>query len=192
MTGSRIVPTPAPQGRRTQFVWPRPAVGCIVSVFTSVERAFERRRTPADEDMPEDETSHSACVRAWMEGAASGLSREDALVLFERALSALWQRAHRTLGEVTLSAIVDRVLHDVSAEFPLIAGLEVGPSGFRVDKLQNRDLDVLDGAMRRTLVELLTVIGNLTADILTPGLHAALSSVSLPGGARGETGGSKR
>ncbi len=34
--------------------------------------------------------------------------------------------------------------------------------------------------MRKVLVEFLTVVGNLTAEILTPELHAALASAPLP------------
>ncbi len=148
---------------------------------------------PRDEDMSEDENSHAACVREWMDAAAAGLSPEAKLALFERALGALWERAHRTLGEVTLGAIVDRVLHDVRAESPLMAALVVSSEGVRLGELRGQEgLDGLDDAMRRTLVALLTVIGNLTADILTPGLHAALSAVSLPEGSDTETGGSTR
>lgn len=146
-----------------------------------------------DVDMSEEETSHTACVREWMGAAAAGLSPEAKLALFERALGALWERAQRTLGEVTLGAIVDRVLHDVRAESPRMPALVVSSEGVRLGELRVQgDLDGLDDAMRRTLVALLTVIGNLTAEILTPGLHAALSAVSLPEGSDTETGGSTR
>lgn len=141
--------------------------------------------------MSEDETNHTNFVRGWMQATAAALPPEQRLVLFERALSALWQRAYRTLGEVTLGAIVSRVLHDVAQDFPLVSALQVGPGGFRVHERTSGDLDHLDDAIERTLIELLTVIGNLTADILTPGLHAALSSVSLADGPDTETGGSK-
>ncbi len=147
--------------------------------------------TAADETMSEDETSHSTCVRAWMQATTAKLTPEQRLALFERALTALWGRAYRTLGEVTLRAIVDRVLHDVAEDYPLVSALDVGPSGFRIDELASGEPDELDGAIERTLTELLTVIGNLTADILTPGLHAALSNVSLADGSTAETGGSK-
>lgn len=126
-----------------------------------------------------------------MRATAASLPREQRLALFERALSALWGRTYRTLGEVTLSAIVDRVLHDVAEDHPLVSALEMVPGGFRVGELASGDLDNLDEAIEVTLTELLTVIGNLTADILTPGLHATLSSVSLADGSTAETGGSK-
>lgn len=143
--------------------------------------------------MSEDETSHAACVRAWMEATARGLSPEAKVVLFERALGALWARASRTLGEVTLGAIVDRVLHDVRAECPLMSVSEVDTNGVRLGDLRDRnDIEGLDEAMRLTLVRWLTVVGNLTAEILTPGLHATLSAVSLPDGDDTDTGGSTR
>jgi hypothetical protein len=39
-------------------------------------------------------------------------------------------------------------------------------------------------AIRFVLVELLTVLGNLTAEILTPALHAEISRVARPGAIR--------
>lgn len=105
---------------------------------------------------------------------------EARIALFERALAALWRRAHRTLGEVTLGAIAERVLHTVSKRYPVLAAIDADASGFRFDALREQnELEGLDEAIELTLVQLLTVIGNLTADILTPGLHAALSGVSL-------------
>lgn len=150
-------------------------------------RAHHRRG-----EMAADEMSHAAFVRAWMNAGASDVEPEVRLALFERALASLWQRAVRTLGAVTLGAIADRVLYDVSAEFPLVSAIAVDATGFRVESLRERgELEGLDGAMERTLIDLLTVIGNLTADILTPGLHAALSSVSLDATAANDGGGSK-
>ena len=130
--------------------------------------------------MTDDGKQHAACVRDWIDGAARDLPPAQRLALFERGLSAVWARARRTLGDVTLGAITERVLHDVSEAVPLASAIEPGEAGISLEKLRDRpDLERLDEAVERTLVALMTLIGNLTAEILTPALHAALAKVSL-------------
>jgi hypothetical protein len=122
-------------------------------------------------------------VDAWLDHAAGRLPPAALVRLFQAALPALWACTETTLGEVTLSAIAERVLLNASERYPLFASLTVEPGG----GLQCRELgeqvrsgqgeQLLEG-IRYVLVELLTVLGNLTAEILTPELHAALSSVT--------------
>jgi hypothetical protein len=138
------------------------------------------------------DTIHSACVDAWLARAATGLDREALVGLFEAALGALWARANVTLGDVTLTAIVDRVLYNARERFPGLSSLELGESGGVVfDALRgahnSSTAEKLHEGIRFTLVELLTVLGNLTADILTPELHAELSKI----GARTRTPGTE-
>jgi hypothetical protein len=128
---------------------------------------------------------HAACVDAWIKRSTKNLSPEVLLPLFESALAALWVRTMTTLGEVTLTAIAERVLHNASEKFPLLSSLEVEPTrGIHFRALRERIGSVngskLKDAIRFVLVEYLTVIGNLTAEILTPELHSELSKVALP------------
>jgi hypothetical protein len=121
-------------------------------------------------------------VNAWAERAATGLPPEKGLQLFEEALGALWQRAHLTLGDITLMAILDRVLYDAATQFPELATVRVGPAGLQCDELraQAASLDParLLEALKFVLCEFLAVLGNLVAEILTPGLHAELSKIA--------------
>jgi hypothetical protein len=121
---------------------------------------------------------HDACVDGWL-ADASAPTHAARVEAFEVATAALWARARVTLGDVTLTAIFDRVLIVTAQQFPSFAPLRLDPSG-RVDASALRERPVeraeLEGGIRFALVELLTVIGNLTADILTPALHAELSS----------------
>ena len=130
-----------------------------------------------------DEGEHAASVDPWLNRAGAGLSSAALLRLFEAALGALWVRTVTILGEVTLTAIADRVLHDTAQRLPLFSSLKVEPNGegIRFDELREsgsamRTTDVLEG-IRFVLVEFLTVLGNLTAGILTAELHAVLSHV---------------
>jgi hypothetical protein len=136
-----------------------------------------------------DQGKHAVRVDAWLERSAKDLSREDLLQIFDAALGALWARTVTTLGEVTLTAIAERVVHSAAERFLFFSSLEVEPTrGISCGELRDRigavpDVELREG-IRFVLVELLTVLGNLTAEILTPELHAELSHVALPEGNR--------
>jgi hypothetical protein len=121
--------------------------------------------------------------------AAKGLSSEQSLQLFELAMAALWNRALLTLGDITLTAILDRVLYNASERFAPFESLRIEGNGlnFRELRSQSNVLDQreLEEAIRFVIVEFLVVIGNLTADILTPILHSELLKVTLKDSATG-------
>jgi len=133
-----------------------------------------------------------------MARSAAGLAPEPLLSLFEAALAALWNRIKTTLGEVTLTAIAERVLYDATEKFPFFSSLKVEPAqgfqcrelGRRVGSMQGSELSE---AIRFVLVEFLTVLGRLTAEILTPELHAELSRIATKtSGARATPAGAAR
>ena len=133
-----------------------------------------------------DHTNH---VNTWMHEAARGLSSDQLLELFEQGARALWNQAYLTLGEITLTAILDRVLYDAAERFPPFELLKVEATGIDCRELRDQrevldDRDLAEG-IRFVLIEFLIVIGNLTAEILTPALHAELSKVKLDDPARG-------
>lgn len=129
-----------------------------------------------------DAHEHSACVNAWMEQAAKGLPAERLLQVFEQGFAALWGRANRTLGDVTLMAIVDRVLYIATEQYPFLSALQIEATGLRCQEIRehvrNLPRDDFEKGIRFILVEFLTVLGNLTAEILTPALHSQLSKVA--------------
>ena len=122
------------------------------------------------------ESEHQHTVDAWLERLA-GRSTEELIRACETAFAALWQRTNWTLGEVTLVALVERVLYTAKEHYPLLASVETTTSGLRCESLTTqpglRRGDVAE-AIRYVLTEFLTVLGNLTAQILTPALHAEL------------------
>lgn len=133
--------------------------------------------------MPFDETNHAEYVDAWWCRATEGLPPARVIVLFERAVRALWDRSHVTLGVVTLAAIVDRVLYVASENYPALAALKVDEGGIHFDAFREAASaeplgDITEGA-QFVLVEFLTVLGHLTDEILTPALHEELSKVVL-------------
>jgi hypothetical protein len=129
--------------------------------------------------MHSEQPDHIAAVDTWLETAASQPTAQ-LLDLFERAVAAIWRRAQRALGEVTLTAIADRVLHVSRERHPLLSRVEVERGVVRADALRagGPTRDEVLAAMRFLLVEWLTVLGSLTAEILTPALHAELATVT--------------
>jgi hypothetical protein len=133
---------------------------------------------------------HSDAVRAWRADRTGALSHQELAGLYERALSALWRRTHQSLGEITLRAIMERVLHQGVEVFPHLAALKVGPSGIHFEEMRQAalalDLELLDESLAYLVAELLRVFGTLTGEILTPGLHAELRKVQpLPADEKG-------
>jgi hypothetical protein len=131
-----------------------------------------------------DDGGHAVWVDAWLDRSASGLPPEALLRLFEAALDAVWVRTKTTLGEVTLTAIAARVLHNASERFSLLWSIKVEPKvGIQCHELSERlgslQPTELREAIRFVLVELLSVLGNLTAEILTPAIRAELANVRL-------------
>jgi hypothetical protein len=130
-----------------------------------------------------DEAGHLASVDVWLGRAAKGLETEPFLRLFEKALHHLWQRTHLTLGSITLAAIADRVLHTASGKFPALSALKVEESGFTCHEFYECAKTLkraeVEPWVRFLLVEFLTVLGSLTAEVLSPLLHEELSKVSI-------------
>jgi hypothetical protein len=127
---------------------------------------------------------HGARVDAWLEEAGRGLSAAALCVLFQAALEALYRRTQVTLGDVTLRAIVERVVHRSAITHPAFGSLRIDENGAELGALRDRVGSLkpaeLTAGIRFVLVELLTVLGNLTGDILTPELHATLAAVVPP------------
>lgn len=135
------------------------------------------------EAMLPDDADHAACVEAWLQAIEPDLL----IPQFERALKSLWRRAEATLGEVTLSAIFERVLCVTSESQPCVTTLKLDRSGLRFDEFREQEAGDanLREVVRLVLTEFLTVVGHLTGEILTPALHAQLSKTTVdePGGA---------
>jgi hypothetical protein len=123
---------------------------------------------------------HFAHVDAWLHEVTADATAPQLVDLLQRALVAMWQGAKVTLGEVTLTAIVDRVLYTAAERHPFvtIAKIDGTPMGFEVRQSGDiQNVHRLREVVRFVLIEFLTVLGNLTDEILTPTLHAALTTV---------------
>ena len=124
--------------------------------------------------------AHERCVDGWLARCVVLDSSQELAQLLFRATDALWAHAVPVLGNVTLNAIFTRVLRRAEAHYPFAASA-YGKSPARRAELEQAVTipasELVEG-IRFVLVELLAVLGTLTAEILTPELHAALHEVA--------------
>ena len=129
-----------------------------------------------------DDNIHIRCVIEWTKHA-SRVSPEELAGLFEKAMTVLWHRTYSALGDITVAAIVERVLYNATEKYSVLSSLKLDPSGVDFAEFRRQAGSInereLKEAIQFVLVELLTVVGNLTAEILTPSLHSELSSVTV-------------
>jgi hypothetical protein len=117
------------------------------------------------------EPSHTEVVDAWIKRSAERCSSSELVAV-------------TTLGSVTLAAITDRVLGMATGRYPFLSVINPRPNGDGRARQQGQErlalvprAELLDG-LRFALIELLAVIGRLTAQILSHELHAALMTVA--------------
>lgn len=113
-------------------------------------------------------------IDAWLEQATKDLPSKKIVEVFGKALKSLSAKASRSLNRLTLMAIVNRVLFQCKDNYPLLQGLKVDHTGINFDEIQyqleNADPEELKESFRYLFVELLSVLGDITADVITSGI----------------------
>jgi len=131
---------------------------------------------------------HAAVVEDWLKRAANNAAGAAALLgVFEKGWNALWRRAENAVGQVTLESIGERVLSNSAEAHPALSSLRLTPEGIACEPLlaatNGFSRAELQESLAFALTELLTVVGDLTDQVLTPGLYGELTRV-LPDGAQ--------
>lgn len=114
-------------------------------------------------------------IDAWLEQATRDLPSKKIVAVFSHVLKSLSRKASRSLNQLTLMAIVNRVLYQCKDKFPLLQELKVDSNGINFDQnqyqLEQADPDELKESFRYLFIELLSVLGDLTADVITSELE---------------------
>ena len=122
---------------------------------------------------------HSDLIEDWEKKNIVGLTSDQHVRLLEKAIQAIKQRAGITLSAVTLTLIIDRVLHESKDKYPLLSEASIESNRLSFEKmLIHHKSEYLLEPIRYVLIELLTVLGRITADILTIPLHKELLKVT--------------
>ncbi|MCR4294760.1 MAG: hypothetical protein NUW21_04450, partial [Elusimicrobia bacterium] len=135
---------------------------------------------------------HAGHVAGWMERASAGASIQESLALFEGAYNALWRRAEGAVGGVALESITELIRAKGVERYPFLAPLAAAENGLSCRSLAESAGALDEGPLREALAfmlaELLRVIGELTDEVLTPGLYGALAMIGPAAGPRGPAG----
>ncbi len=125
--------------------------------------------------------THAEQVRVWEEKNCTGLRSEQIAQLYARAVQAIENRSLVTLSSVTVKVVVDRALYESQGKFPVLAAVNIEGDRLNltplIEKCAGQDLEELRKALRFLLTEVLSVLGNITADVLTAPLYKKLAGV---------------
>lgn len=128
------------------------------------------------------ETTHQELVSFWEEKNIKNLSTDQAIQVYGSALQAIEQRCLATLSSVTMQVVLDRIIYQGLEQFPFFKELTLEPAGLNFNNLIQKkdlyDLKDINTAFRYLLIELLTVIGKITSEVLTVALHKELMEVT--------------
>ncbi len=121
---------------------------------------------------------HAIQVDAWIEKSVNGLSQAAQAQIFKDAVEVIEKRILATLSAITWNAILDRALIRSAQSFPLLSGIKIQLGGISIDglllNLQDQKANQVIEAFRFLLIEILTIVGNLTAGVLTEPLYREL------------------
>lgn len=130
-----------------------------------------------------DSNVHLKMIENWQNINIKDISLKTQVELFIKAIKAVEARTLKTLSSVTLMVILDRVLYQSKEKFPLLSAVTIEPKGMNFDGLisknNNHELPEILNSLRYLLVELLRVLGSITADILTEPLYKEIQKVTL-------------
>ncbi|MGZ3693609.1 MAG: hypothetical protein ACXWQO_05425 [Bdellovibrionota bacterium] len=128
------------------------------------------------------DSKHKTLVSAWAEKNTKGLNAEQLVRLFSAAIRAVEQRCLTTLSSITVMVVLDRALEESKETYAFLSDITVETQGLDLGgllgKCKNYKLEELREGLQDLLIGLLTVIGNITADILTAPLHKQLLEIN--------------
>ena len=135
-------------------------------------------------DPSSPERGHAAVVDEWLARSLDHGSTIEIVRLFHAGFEALWNRAVTALGSITLRAIVERVLHHAIERYAFLSVIDPRRSGdprvreHLYEHLATVPRALLIEGLRFGMIELLEVIGTLTAELLARELHGALDTAT--------------
>ncbi|MDO9182815.1 MAG: hypothetical protein Q7U04_10425 [Bacteriovorax sp.] len=126
--------------------------------------------------------THKELVRLWENQNTIDLRAEQLVQVYAGAFQAIESRCLATLSRVTINVVIDRVLHIGSEKFQILSLITIEPSGLSlknlIQNIKKYKTEEIRNALSYFLVEFLTVVGNITSDVLTASLHKKLVEVT--------------
>lgn len=124
---------------------------------------------------------HMKVVDEWIAESIKDVAPELQVEIFKNAINSLQQRTVVTLSSVTWNAILDRVLAKTQQKFPQLSEFKIETGRILVDlkayDCKNQNPEHTAEAFQFFLIELLTIMDNLTSGILTEPLFGVLTQL---------------
>lgn len=125
---------------------------------------------------------HSKVVAVWIVKATEGMPDGKLIAFFEKTFLQLFRRTQVSVSEVTLFAILDRVLYNSTEKYPLLGIIQLNDSVLKFSDYgkveKNFSAAEIKEAFQSLITEFLFIIGNLTGEQLTPYLHAEFNLIT--------------
>ncbi|MFI5361256.1 MAG: ATPase domain-containing protein [Elusimicrobiota bacterium] len=128
------------------------------------------------------DADHQSFVDAWLETTPKSASPTELIELFASAWGVLWRRAEGAIGEVVLASIAALVRSDAVERHPFLSSLTLDspiPS-FKalIESAGALEEPELRDGLRFMLTEFITIVADMTDQIITQGLYDELSRVA--------------
>ncbi|MBC7754044.1 MAG: hypothetical protein H7Z71_07385 [Moraxellaceae bacterium] len=127
---------------------------------------------------------HVVQIELWKKKNAN-FSSDQMIHLFVNAIQAVHKRSLSTLSNVTVSAVIDRTLHECKEKFPLLSKISIEPEGLHfnhfLDQMPRVEQQEAQDSLEYLLIELFEIFGKITAEILTKYLYQELMTVTYEG-----------
>ena len=129
------------------------------------------------------ETDHAKYVNTWMARATKGRPAASVLEQFEGAWGRLWRRSESAVGEIVLVSIAEMIRSNGADRYPFLSPLKLGTADVSCNMLLQAkpalEKSELQEGLGFLLSEFVTVVGDLTDQIISPGLYQELSRITL-------------
>ncbi len=115
----------------------------------------------------------------WIERSTAQISEKAMIILVGRTLQKMLVAIHYSVSEVTLAAVLDRVLYNSSEQHSVLKGIKANGIKLNFAGLKNVRNENMQDAFHYLITEFIYIIGNLTAERLTPVLYQVLEHAKV-------------
>jgi hypothetical protein len=128
---------------------------------------------------------HAEFIDTWLAAQPRSLTSDQVIGQFERAFNAVWKTARGPVSDVTLIAIFERVTHNSETSFPAVRHLRCTSAKVAFAELRKKATreppERLRAGLRLVLIELLSILSNITTGVLDESLYLALTDSKKTG-----------
>ena len=124
---------------------------------------------------------HSETIETWIQKSTGKLSSQNLSEFLELAINDIILKAQTSISEVTVLAILERVLYNSAERYSLLREVKIENDKLQFAMLHPSYKSYSNSEIREAfhylITEFLFIIGNLTGEQLTPIMHDELKLI---------------